>query len=150
MTGTSPGPHQSEEKLGEARFAVYGNPPIRCDVHPAPSYGTVKGYPMNGTVAPSKTTLRGLYDRAYSSIQRGVACRSGSWTACRTRPLHTCELRQHLDIGGNSGSPVIKGREYGIDLRWEHRKSADVSILMKRTALGSPFRIHDRSVAETV
>src|SRR5258708_31868030 len=55
------------EKLGRAQFLVYGK-----SIYPDStftlrlSYGTVAGYPMNGTRAPSRTTFYGLYDRANS------------------------------------------------------------------------------------
>src|SRR6202041_1209385 len=55
------------EKLGKARFLVNGK-----DAYPDAtftlrlSYGTVTGYPYNGTVAPPFTTFYGLYDRAAS------------------------------------------------------------------------------------
>ena len=55
------------EKLGKARFLVYGK-----DAYPDAtftlrlSYGTVDGYPYNGTIAPPFTTFYGLYDRAAS------------------------------------------------------------------------------------
>ena len=55
------------EKLGKARFLVYGK-----NAYPDAtftlrlSYGTVEGYPYNGTIAPPFTTFYGLYDRANS------------------------------------------------------------------------------------
>src|SRR2546426_914303 len=57
----------AEEKIAKARFAIYGK-----SVYPDATftlrlaYGTVQGYPMNGTKAPSKTTFYGLYDRSAS------------------------------------------------------------------------------------
>ncbi|HYL98918.1 MAG TPA: S46 family peptidase, partial [Blastocatellia bacterium] len=99
------------EKIGKARFAVYGKsayPDATFTLRL--SYGTVKGYPMNGTEAPSKTTFYGLYDRAYSfdlkpPFDLPERYRNGRQNLDLSTPLDfvsTCDI-----IGGNSGSPVI-------------------------------------------
>jgi hypothetical protein len=99
------------EKIGQALFVIYGKaaaPDATFTMRL--SYGTVKGYPMNGTKAPSKTTFYGLYDRAASF----------DYQPPFNLPQRFLDFKDKLDlntplnfvssndvIGGNSGSPVI-------------------------------------------
>jgi hypothetical protein len=99
------------EKIGKARFAAYGKsayPDATFTLRL--SYGTVKGYPMNGTQAPSHTTFYGLYDRALGFDLKPPFDLPARYTERRDR----LDLATPLDfvcstdvVGGNSGSPVI-------------------------------------------
>ncbi len=101
----------AEEKLGKARFKVFGK-----DAYPDAtftlrlSYGTVTGYPYNGTIAPPFTTFYGLYDRSASFSDKAPF----NLTPKQQAGLSKLDLTTPLDfvstgdiIGGNSGSPVV-------------------------------------------
>jgi hypothetical protein len=108
------------EKIGQARFAVYGkdkNPDATFTLRL--SYGTVKGYPMNGTKAPYRTSIAGLYARAEEFDNKGDFELPKRYTERKEKInlstgldfVSTCDI-----IGGNSGSPVInkKGELVGL------------------------------------
>lgn len=99
------------EKIARARFRIYGKttyPDATFTLRL--SYGAVKGYPMNGTMAPSRTTFYGLYDRYHGFNGQGGWDLPGRYLQRRA----TLDLATPMNfvstndiIGGNSGSPVI-------------------------------------------
>jgi hypothetical protein len=111
---------RANENLGRARFAVYGKatyPDATFTLRLA--YGTVRGYPMNGTQAPPRTTFFGLYDRAYGfgmkpPFDLPERFRSGMSKLDLKTPLNFVTTADV--VGGNSGSPVInrKGEIVGL------------------------------------
>lgn len=101
----------AKEKLAKARFELYGKtayPDATFTLRL--TFGTVQGYAMNGTKAPSMTTLYGLYDRAVGFGQKPPFDLPQRYLARQ----QTLDLRTPLNFvstvditGGNSGSPVV-------------------------------------------
>jgi hypothetical protein len=99
------------EKLALARFKVYGRsayPDATFTLRL--SYGTVTGYPAEGTIVPPRTTFHGLYDRwaawggkpPWSLPERWVERKSRLALATPFNFVTTNDT-----VGGSSGSPVI-------------------------------------------
>ncbi len=108
------------EKIAAAKFKIYGK-----DVYPDATftlrlaYGTVKGYEMNGTMAPPFTTFYGLYDRYYSFQKQNEWFLPESYIQHKDHINLSTPLNFVSDndiTGGNSGSPVIstKGEVVGL------------------------------------
>jgi Peptidase S46 len=102
------------EKISLARFAIYGK-----QAYPDATFtlrlgfGTVKSYSMNGTLAPLRTTLYGIFDRAagfepselkqdFSVPARFLQNRDKITLSTPANFITTCDI-----VGGNSGSPLV-------------------------------------------
>jgi hypothetical protein len=146
---------RAEEQLGEARFAVYGKSLYPdCTFTLRLSFGQVKGYPMNGTIAPPVTTFYGLYDRSasfggaapFNLVERFKSGREKLNLATPFDFVSTADI-----IGGNSGSPVInrEGELVGLifdgnieslagDLIYDERSNRAVAV--ETSAMGEALR----------
>ncbi len=109
-----------QKRVGEACFAVYGTSiPPDASMSLRLSDGLVKGYAMNGTVAPWFTSLYGLYARntefggvhPFDLPQVWLDKQKDLNLATPYNFVATCDI-----IGGNSGSPMIDRNQAVVGL----------------------------------
>jgi hypothetical protein len=111
---------RSGEKIAQARFRAYGRTmPPDATFTLRLSYGTVKGFPAEGTIIAPFTTFYGLIDRSLSQGGKDPWALPARWlekkgTLDLATPLNFASTNDI--IGGNSGSPVVntKGEFVGI------------------------------------
>jgi hypothetical protein len=142
------------ERIAQAVFAAYGK-----DRYPDAtftlrlSYGAVRGYPMNGTLAPYKTTLYGLYDRALSFDRKGDFDPPARFWERKDRldlstPVNfvsTCDI-----IGGNSGSPVLNAAGELVGLVFDGNMESLVGRFVYDDAKNRTVAVHSAYIIEAL